>query len=479
MNNVLEQAEPAIKGGISDVVSQGYCVGCGACSAQCGADQAVEVKFNSYGLYEPDLSQLTLGGDIEKDLSKVCPFSDFAADEDQLGQELFAASGTLKNPKLGYARGTYAGYAIKDDLRSSGSSGGMGTWLATRLLRDNLVDAVIHVKAVSSGTGDNLFEYRVSESVEQARQGSKSRYYPITLAQVIEQVKEQDKRYAFIGIPCFTKAMRLLEREDELLKSRVVAHIGLVCGHLKSRAFAESMAWQMGISPDNLISYDFRKKLDNGKANAYGVEARGIVDGQVKSITSPVRELFGYDWGVGVFKPKSCDFCDDVMAETADITIGDAWLPQYVADDQGTNLVVVRSELFADLLQRGIAEGEVHCDELSAEQAIASQSSGFSHRREGLSYRLWAADQRREWRPQKRVAAAQGIHGDILEKRQQLRMQIAKLSHTAFKQAKDANNIRIYTSTLLPVIEQYRNLTRPPLKRVLAWFRFKLGLTKQ
>lgn len=120
------------------------------------------------------------------------------------------------------------------------------------------------------------------------------------------------------------------------------------------------------------------------------------------------------------------------------------------------------SELFADLLQRSIVEGEVHCDELSAEQTIASQSSGFSHRREELSYRQWVADQRWEWRAQERVAATLGIHGDILEKRQQLRMQIAKLSHTAFKQAKDTNNICIHTSTLLPVIEQHRNLTRLP-----------------
>lgn len=40
---------------------------------------------------------------------------------------------------------------------------------------------------------------------------------------------------------------------------------------------------------------------------------------------------------------KACDFCDDVFAETADIALGDAWLPEYVQDGNGTNVVVTRN----------------------------------------------------------------------------------------------------------------------------------------
>ena len=32
------------------------------------------------------------------------------------------------------------------------------------------------------------------------------------------------------------------------------------------------------------------------------------------------------DWGMGIFKLGACDYCDDIVGETADISFGDAWL---------------------------------------------------------------------------------------------------------------------------------------------------------
>ena len=36
----------------------------------------------------------------------------------------------------------------------------------------------------------------------------------------------------------------------------------------------------------------------------------------------------------------ACEFCDDVVGETADMSVGDAWLPGYVSDWRGTSVVV-------------------------------------------------------------------------------------------------------------------------------------------
>jgi coenzyme F420-reducing hydrogenase beta subunit len=32
-----------------------------------------------------------------------------------------------------------------------------------------------------------------------------------------------------------------------------------------------------------------------------------------------------------------------VLAETADVTVGDAWLPEYIKDGLGTNIITIRS----------------------------------------------------------------------------------------------------------------------------------------
>ena len=50
------------------------------------------------------------------------------------------------------------------------------------------------------------------------------------------------------------------------------------------------------------------------------------------------------------FKYKACDFCDDVFAETADVVVGDAWIPKYLT--QGNSLVVTRSSLFDSLINK-------------------------------------------------------------------------------------------------------------------------------
>ena len=102
---------------------------------------------------------------------------------------------------------------------------------------------------------------------------------------------------------------------------------GSLTAYLKSKAFAELCAWQCGIRPSELRAIDFRTKLANRPANDYAVTVTGGNNGHAISSTKPTSELFGSNWGLGFFKYKACDFCDDVVAETADVSLGDAWLP--------------------------------------------------------------------------------------------------------------------------------------------------------
>ena len=45
-----------------------------------------------------------------------------------------------------------------------------------------------------------------------------------------------------------------------------------------------------------------------------------------------MKNLYCIRWEYGYFKYKACDFCDDIFAECADITVGDAWLSRYKKD---------------------------------------------------------------------------------------------------------------------------------------------------
>jgi hypothetical protein len=144
----------------------------------------------------------------------------------------------------------------------------------------------------------------------------------------------------------------------------------------------------------------------------------------------------------------ACDFCDDIFGETADAAFGDAWLPEYVTDWRGTNVVVVRHTLIQSLLTAGRDSGELALDDLSVESAVRSQEANYRHRWDGLSVRLQDAKQAHMWTPRKRLTAG-SLPVDPLQRRiVRLRQRMATRSHQLFLEAKHVGDLRVYTRTM-------------------------------
>ena len=445
------------------VVAGGYCVGCGACAV---TSAKIRVQMTALGTYRASLrSGEALSPAEDRAAGAVCGFSALAQNEDQIAAPLYSRHAT-RHPEIGYHAQIFTGYVAEGTFRAHGSSGGMGTWLAAELLRLGHVDAVVHVRPTRH-TQENdspLFEFTIARSASELRSGSHSHYYPVTLVDVVAQIKtDTSLRYAFIGVPCFVKAARLLAQQDESIAHAVRYYIGLVCGHLKSAAFAMSLAWQLGITPESLEHIDFRDKIEGKSPRKYGFRATGQTQHGRVEVAAPMAEVFGGDWGLGLFKYKACDYCDDVFAETADVVIGDAWLPQFDTDWRGTNLVIVRHALFADILAAAADDSRIRIASITSDLAAASQRSGLNHRREGLSWRLSAADRRGEWRPPKRV-----VPGSVLLTRRrrriyELREQLRDASHSAFAQALAQHDFGHFQTSLEPLIKRYYDQFKPEL----------------
>lgn len=447
------------------VVAGDYCVGCGLCG---GLSDKIRINWTDIKTYQP-VRLGTLSHDEEAMLARVCPFGATALNEDQISAELFP--GVQDHSLLGRHIATFAGVVCEQDFQEKGSSGGMGTWIAVEMLQKGMVTGIIHVGEIGA-TGPNtpVFGYRISRTTEEIRRNSKSRYYPIQVAEVIVQVKQASagEVFAFVGIPCMVKAIRLACREDAALAGKIKYCIGLVCGHLKSGGFAELLAWQVGVKPEDLRSINFREKLPGENSNAYGFRAVGERDGQVQDVVASMKDVKGGDWGMGFFKLKACEFCDDVVGETADVVIGDAWLPAYTSDHRGANLLIVRNADFLVLLNEGAESGRIRLDKLSEADAVKTQASGFRHRREGLSYRLAVAQERNEWHPPKRTKPSKAGMGNKRRKIYRLRYDLSMQSHGAFLDAKIKNDLPSFFGAIHPVLSAYIQLTRPSRVRVFA-----------
>jgi coenzyme F420-reducing hydrogenase beta subunit len=280
------------------------------------------------------------------------------------------------------------------------------------------------------------------------------------------------------------KALRLLCEADDELKKKFAVLIGIVCGHLKSSRYADMFSWQLGIAPGKLRGIDFRVKTPGFQASSYSIEAKGLIDGEMALVRAPAHVLFGYDWGEGFFKYKACDFCDDVFAETADVTFGDAWLEGYDDDWRGANVVVVRNRRVGEILERGIASGALAMQPISSELCVQSQAAGLRHRRGGLSYRLEQVDRAGGWRPAKRVRASGEDLTRQERKKYALRREMADLSHDAFQSAVAGEDFRIFTKAMGPMIARYRKSLLPTfeeralrmMRRVIGKWKVKLGI---
>jgi len=441
-------------------VRSGLCIGCGSCVAS-APDPRSAMAFDAYGQLKPNGPKAWLGRRSAA-LARTCPFSPAAADEDEISARRFPEA-PMRDARVGRFEAAYVGHVVEGDFRTEGSSGGLVSWTAAELLRRGWVDAVAHVAAVDDpAPGARLFRYRLSHSESEVRGGAKSRYYPIDLSDIVREIRAHPGRYAIVGVPCFIKAIHLLRAEDAVLWERIVFTLGLFCGHMKSARMVESFAWQMGASVEDVTAIDFRAKDPGRPANWYTAKL-ALRDGGERR--EDWWNLADGDWGAGFFQNSACNFCDDVVAETADISFGDAWVEPYASDGRGTNVAVIRSPAIGRLVRAAIAEQRLSLTPVDAEFVHATQAAGFRQRREGLALRL--ATRRRGLIPRKRIV---GRRPNLSLRRwavYRLRGAITTWSHRVMYVARRLDRRGLYTNWARATLRLYQ---------AFAWSHGRLGV---
>ena len=375
---------------MNSVVGRDLCIGCGLCAALCPQD-VLAMQWNRYGEYNPvEVSPCITECGL---CLKVCPFADSGENEDTIRERLYGAvPGIQHRSETGYYLASYVGYSERH--RPTSASGGMATWLLEALLAEGVVDHVICV--APTGDPEKLFAFRVFDTPEDVRTGAGSAYYPVELSGIIRQVLEVPGRYAVTGLPCFIKAIRLAQQRNKKLRERVVVTVGLTCGQLKSRRFTEYIAALAEVRGE-VTAVRYRGKSPDQPASNYHYTFT-TADGEERKIfwDEGIAEAWTNRW----FTPGACNYCDDVFAECADVTCMDAWLPEYSRDSRGTSLLLVRSPVVQEVVERG--QG-VSLDPIPVERVVQSQAGVVAVKRQHLTYRLYLD---REGAPKKRVAPA-------------------------------------------------------------------------
>lgn len=446
------------------VVDQDLCIGCGICTDQCPT-QALTMIWNPDGFLVP--KQIGACG-AEGDCLRVCPFNpdekDPERNEDGLSRR-FLKDASQSDLKLGRYIGLHAGFASGHRMNSS--SGGIATYVFEKLLERKLVEHVVSVGQAKSG--DNHYEYIVTSNVSDLKAAAKTKYYPVSLGEVITRVRDLPGRVAVSGVACFVKALRLAQSNDALLHEKIRFVVGIICGGVKSRHYTDYLAAKSGADITKVSLPRYRVKNESSDAADYTFSCIDLRKGEEKSVR---MQTIGDMWGTGLFKANACDYCDDVMTELADISLGDAWIKPFDRDGRGNSVIVTRSPEAEGLMCDGSRTNELQLVPLSRDMMVASQQGSFNHRHDGLYVRI------RLRLMQRRATPAKRYWGMILWPDvwmvQYLRSVSRRRSLAEWVAYEDCNEFdRAMRSTLinLKFATRILNYRRSLIRKVKEWFR--------
>jgi coenzyme F420 hydrogenase subunit beta len=265
---------------------------------------------------------------------------------------------------LGQLISCYRGHASDYDLRWKATSGGTITALLKLAFEIGMIDtAIVTGPDPSDPVVTRPF---VARSFEEVLLACGSRYAPSPVNRCLGEAMKSD-RIAVVGLPCHFESLRKAEAIHKELRQKTVLRLGLFCSHNMSLLATEFVYRHFHVPRAKITSFKYR---GNGWPGSIRIET---VDGQ-ELIMPRQDSLWARMFMAFIFAAPYCLLCTDHTSEFADVSFGDAWLPEIMEKDNvGESIIIVRSPMGERLVKQGMERGDLQISELSAEKVIESQ----------------------------------------------------------------------------------------------------------
>jgi coenzyme F420 hydrogenase subunit beta len=358
---------------IAQVAQGGLCCGCGTCAGVCPTEA---IRMNvSQGLYVPEIE------DEKCSRCRVCIEScpGHSVDFKALCSKIFG--GQPENTLLGNYLGCYIGHSTDDEIRYNSSSGGIVTQLLIFALENNFIDGAL----VTRMRKDNPLEPEafIARTREEVISASKSKYCPVAANIGLRQILKENGRFAVVGLPCHIHGVRKAERVFKLLDRRIVLHIGLLCSHMVNFAGTDLLLEKMRIKKEQVRKLNYRGK---GWPGSMSVEVK-----HRSNLSIPLIGGWNAYWPVFssfFFTPMRCTMCPDQTSELADISLGDAWLPELKYEKSGESIIITRTKAGEDILALAASAQAISIKRVDAEKVKQSQAVNLTFKKNDLTSRL-------------------------------------------------------------------------------------------
>lgn len=361
---------------IRKIVEKKLCHGCGSCVAVCPTE-CITLHLGSQGIYEPIVnSDKCTGCGL---CLAVC--SGKGMDYDDTVDKIFHERPS--NRYIGYYKDLMLLSAKDPDILNMASSGGVITRLLLHLYDTGIISGAIVAR--SNPKNPWLNETVIARDRESILGAAGSRYSPTATNAVLKALmnNHDDKKYAYVGLPCQIASLRLIEQQNPALTNKILLRIGLFCGKMTSVHGTRHLLSRYGLKPESLKILHYRE----GKWPGY-LMARN----RNLTVKIPYFQYYGLFFMHGLFTPYRCLCCNDFHADLSDFSCGDAWLSELKAKRSGKNLAIVKTQTALDIVSEMTEVGHLECDKATEEMFETAYKRNHFIKKDSLLSRLQYLD---------------------------------------------------------------------------------------
>lgn len=337
---------------IAEVVQRGNCSGCGACAL---LDKDVALALADDGFIRPRVSS---SESSETDPTALVEFRRSCPGISVTAQRPVDAT---RHDFLGPIVSIWEAYALDEDIRFTGSSGGTLTALNEWLLATGQIDSV--VVAAASESGPERTESSAARTRSDVVRAAGSRYAPTANAAVADI---DNPGSAVVGKPCEIAALRALAKSRDQQPPLLLSFF---CAGVPSQHATDSLIRVLGVDEDAELA-EVRYRGHGWPGDFYAEDVRG----------NSVRATYDDSWGkhLGPAVQQRCKLCPDGVGESADISAGDFWradakgYPDFT-DQDGLSVLIARTRRGEEVIRRAAQDGVISVRAVDTDDVAAVQ----------------------------------------------------------------------------------------------------------